>query len=83
MTALGVRITCPRMRGRFTPNWRNGSRSLNFRSAGASGKDPSAGLNVSSVCRTGLSPRARRFTYLEVLLLGHPEVYMTNSAFAN
>jgi hypothetical protein len=47
------------------------------------GKRPSASLNVSSVYRTGMSPRARRFTCLGVPPLGHPEVYITNSGFAN
>ena len=47
------------------------------------GKRPSAGLNVSTVCRTGMSPRARPFAYLGLLPLGRLEVYMTNSAFAN
>jgi len=47
------------------------------------GKRPSAGLNVSSVCRTGMSPRARRLAYLGAFPLGYPEVYITNSAFAN
>lgn len=63
--------------------WRRSQSSQGLRSEGASGRRPSVGLNVSCVCRTGMSPRARRLAYLGAFPLGYPEVYMTNSAFAN
>jgi hypothetical protein len=71
------------MRGRFTPDWRNWSRSLGFHSAGASATPPSPRLSVTCACRNGRAPRRRQVRRLELSPGCRQAVYMKNSAFAN